>query len=97
VFLAEEKIKLVSGVMVSILRQRYLNMTHQLLQLAAASPGGYAGNNQTSVVSPSMNSNTNPQNTAPVTLVSKYEAKSPPDVTDKLTVSVNTECGNLGY
>jgi len=36
---------------------------------AAASPGGYAGNNQTSVVSPSMNSNTNPQNTGAITMI----------------------------
>jgi hypothetical protein len=89
--LAEGKIKLVSN-------GEYLTTTlfkydPSITAAAAASPGGYAGNNQTSVVSPSMNSNTNPQNTAPVTLVSKYEAKSPPDVTDKLTVSVNPNAG----
>ena len=90
--LAEGKIKLISPY------GEYLTTTlfkydPAVTAAAASSPGGYAGNNQTSVVSPSMNSNTNPQNTAPVTLVSKYEAKSPPDVTDKLTVSVNTDAG----
>jgi hypothetical protein len=37
--------------------------------------------------------NTNPQTTGPVTLLSKYETKSPPNVTDKLTVSVNPSVG----
>jgi len=37
--------------------------------------------------------NTNPQTTGPVTLISKYETKSPPNVTDKLTVSVNPSVG----
>jgi hypothetical protein len=91
--LTEEKIKLVSGVYGEYLTTTLFKYDPSVIAAEAASPGGYAGNNQTSVVSPSMNSNTNPQNTAPVTLVSKYEAKSPPDVTDKLTVSVNTDAG----
>jgi hypothetical protein len=40
-----------------------------------------------------MNSNTNPQNTGPVTLVSKYETKTGGEVTNKLTVSVNQDAG----
>ena len=91
--LSEEKIKLVSGVYGEYLTTTLFKYDPSVIAAEAASPGGYAGNNQTSVVSPSMNSNTNPQNTAPITLVSKYEAKSPPDVTDKLTVSVNTDAG----
>jgi hypothetical protein len=59
----------------------------------AASPGGYAGNNQSSVVTPAMNDNTNPQNTGPVTLVSKYETQTGGEVTNKLTVSVNQDAG----
>jgi len=91
--LTEGKIKLVSGEYGEYLTTTLFKYDPSVIAAEAASPGGYAGNNQTSTVSPSMNSNTNPQNTAPVTLVSKYEAKSPPDVTDKLTVSVNTDAG----
>ena len=90
--LAEGKIKLVSPYG-DYLTTTLFKYDPSVTAANAASPGGYAGNNQTSVVSPSMNSNTNPQNTGPVTLVSKYETKSPPDVTDKLTVSVNTDAG----
>jgi hypothetical protein len=60
---------------------------------AASSPGGYAGNNQTSVATPAMTDNTNPQNTAPVTLLSKYETKPGGEVTNKLTVNVNPDAG----
>lgn len=60
---------------------------------ASSSPGGYAGNNQTSAVTPAMVDNTNPQNTAPVTLLSKYETKPGGEVTNKLTVSVNPDAG----
>lgn len=65
-----------------------------IISNTTSSPGGYAGNNQTSVVTPGMTDNTNPQNTKPVTLLSKYETKPGGEVTNKLTVSVNPDAGD---
>jgi len=60
----------------------------------ASSPGGYAGNNQASNIVSNPNAvNTNPQNTGPVTLNSKYETKTGGEVTNKLTVNVNLDAG----
>jgi hypothetical protein len=61
---------------------------------AASSPGGYAGNNQTSQTTPNVNNtNTNPQNTGPVTLLSKVEDIVTGELTNQLTVSVNPDAG----
>jgi hypothetical protein len=61
---------------------------------AASSPGGYAGNNQTTTTAPNANTvNTNPQNTGPITLLSKTETIFDGDITKKLTVSVNPDAG----
>jgi hypothetical protein len=61
---------------------------------SASSPGGYAGNNQSSNIVSNPNAvNTNPQNTGPVTLNSKYETKTGGEVTTKLTVNVNPDAG----
>jgi hypothetical protein len=62
----------------------------------ASSPGGYNGNNQTPSPSPTAKqdtSNTNPQNTQPVTLLSQTEDVVPGEITSKLTVSVNPAAG----
>jgi len=61
---------------------------------AASSPGGYAGNNQSNTTAPNANNtNTNPQNTGPVTLLSKSETLAGGKITNKLTVSVNPDAG----
>jgi len=67
--LTEGKIKLVSGDYGEYLTTTLFKYDPSVTAAAAASPGGYAGNNQTSVVSPSMNSNTNPQNTGAITMI----------------------------
>ena len=61
---------------------------------SASSPGGYTGNNQSSNIVSNPNAvNTNPQNTGPVTLISKYETKTGGEITNKLTVNVNPDAG----
>ena len=61
---------------------------------AASSPGGYAGNNQSNTTAPNANNtNTNPQNTGPVTLISKSETSVGGKITNKLTVNVNPDAG----
>lgn len=61
---------------------------------SASSPGGYAGNTQSTTTAPNANNtNTNPQNTGPVTLLSKYETSTGGKVTNKLTVNVNPDAG----
>lgn len=59
---------------------------------AVSSPGGYAGNNQSSNAN-AVSVNTNPQNTGPVTLLSKYETLTGGKITNKLTVNVNPDAG----
>jgi hypothetical protein len=61
---------------------------------AASSPGGYAGNNQSNTTAPNANNtNTNPQNNGPVTMLSKLETLPNRKVTNNLIVSINPDAG----
>jgi len=60
---------------------------------AASSPGGYAGNSQSTAAPTAPTVNTNPQNTGPVTLLSKSETSVGGKITNKLTVNVNPDAG----
>jgi hypothetical protein len=60
----------------------------------ASSPGGYAGNNQTATTAPnSNNTNTNPQNSGPITLLSQLDNSNNSKITNSLTVTVNPDAG----